>query len=162
MEQDNELPDYFFEESILWQYSPSKIRMVFYQLIYAIIGPLAFFLAAVIMALTDVIVWTGLILFGGMVVITVIIICLALFRQRGRIIYAITETQIIIDYPFRSIGSDFSNIKKIRKSRSLFNKNVGTIKFKVKKGLSINYQFAKIDDVDSVYDLLISLWQKRK
>ena len=73
--------------------------------------------------------------------------------------YAITETKIFIN-PF--LMADFTDIKKIKKSHSLFKRNVGTIKFKLKKGISVNYQFAKIDDVDKVYDLLISLWEKRR
>lgn len=155
------MPD-FFDEPILWQYSLSRSRMFLYQLKYASMGPIICLLAGLIMALTGVILWIGLILFGGVAVLSFVIICLALSSQRGRIVYTITETEIMIDYPAKSLVTDFSNIRKIKKSHSLFNKNVGTIKFKVKKGLSINYQFAKIDDVDSVYDLLISLWEKHK
>lgn len=159
MEQISDLID-FFEEPTLWQYSPSKSRMFFYQLKYASIVPVIGLLAGLILALTGIILWIGLILFGGTAVITFVITCLALSRQRGRIIYTITETKIIIAYPSQCLTSDFANIKKIKKIRSLFDKNVGTIKFKVKKGLSVNYQFAKIDNVDKVYDLLISLWEK--
>lgn len=75
-------------------------------------------------------------------------------------VYTITETKIII-YPLMCIA-EFANIKKIKKCHSLLNKNVGTIKFKVKNRLSLDYKFVKIDDVDSVYDLLISLWEKNK
>lgn len=148
-----------FNEQVLWQFSPSKSRMFFYQLKYACIGPAACLLAGFILALTDVILWIGLLLFGGAAFITFFIICLSLSRQ-GRTIYTITETKIII-YPLMC-SADFTNIKRIKKSRSLFNRNVGTIKFKLKKGLSANYRFVKIDDVDAVYDLLISLWEKQQ
>lgn len=162
MEQNSELIDSFFDEPILWRFSSSKSRLFFYQLKYASIGPMACLLAGFIMAMAGLIVWMGLILFGGVAVLSFIIICLALSRQGGSIVYTISETEIAIDYPWKSLISDFANIIKIKKSRALCNRNVGTIKFKVKKGLSLNYKFAKIDDVDSVYNLLISLWEKHK
>lgn len=162
MEQDNGLKVSFFEPPILWQFSPSKSRMFFTQLKYAGIGPVVCLLVGFILALTGVILWIGLILFGGVAVLSFVVICLALFRQKGRVVYTITKTEIMVDYPAQVLICDFKNIRKIEKSHSLFNKKVGTIKFKVEKGLSVNYQFAKIDDVDSVYDLLVSLWEKRK
>ena len=158
MEQNDELASPSFEEPILWQYSPSKYTKFTRVHIYASIGPLACLLTGLILALTGVIVWIGLLLFGGVAAVTFLIICLALPRK-GKPIYAITETKIGVD-PFTYI--DFANIEKIKKSCSLFNKNFGTIKFKVKKGFSENYRFANIEDVDAVYDLLLSLWKKQK
>ena len=158
-----EITEYYpFEEPILWQFSPSKFRTVLFSLKYASIGPAACLLTGIILALTGVTQWLGsLILFGGVAVLTCVIACFALSRQE-RTVYTVTENQIIVDYPAISCVADFADIKKIRKFRSLFNKNVGTIRFKVKNRLSVNYQFAKIDDVDAVYDLLVSLWDKHK
>ena len=159
METNNELADPFFEEPVLWQYSPSKHRVFVHSLKYACIGPAICLLTGLILALTNVILWTGLLLFGGVALISFIIICLALSRQ-GVPVYTITESKISI-YPFMLVAG-FANIEKIKKSRMLFNRNADTIKFKLKKGFSANYQFVNIDNVDSVYDLLITLWEKSK
>ena len=162
MDQNNDLLDYFFEDPILWQFSPSKLRTLLYSLKYAGIIPAAYILAGLILALVGVVPWIVFsILFGGVTVITLFISILAVVLQK-RIKYTITETKIIIDYPKMSCISDFTNIVKIKKSHSLFNRNVGTIKFRVKEGFSVNYQFANIDNVESVYELLISLWGKHK
>lgn len=161
MKKIDELSNNLFEEPILWQFSPSKFRTCCHALKYASVFPMAFLLSGFIMALTDIIPWNVFfILFGGVTVLTFFIVGIALARQ-GRTIYTITETKIIVGYPAINYVSDFTNIKDIKKSRSLFKRNVGTIKFKVKKGINANYQFAKIDDVNSVYNLLISLWEKQ-
>lgn len=158
MEQNNDSIDPFFEEPILWQFSPSRYCKFTSEHIYSSIVPACLLVVGFILALTGVIMWTGLLLFGGVAAISCIITYLQLPR-RARPMYAITETKIFIN-PF--LMADFTDIKKIKKSHSLFKRNVGTIKFKLKKGISVNYQFAKIDDVDKVYDLLISLWEKRR
>lgn len=162
MVKNDDFFDYAFDEPILWQFSPSKFRSVCYSLKYASVGPALCVLTGLILTLTGVTQWLGsLILFGGVALVTFAIACIALSRQ-PRLVYTVTETKIIVQYPAIICVADFADIKKIKKVRSLFNKNVGTIKFNLKKGLSVNYQFAKIDDVDSVYELLISLWEKRK
>lgn len=162
MEENNELMDFPFEETILWEYSPSKLRTFFHSLKYACLGLVPFLLAGVIMALTGVILWKGFfLLFGGASLFAFLICCIALSKQ-VRWIYTITENEIIIDYPATICVAEFSNIKNITKVHSLFNRNVGTIKFKLKNRFSLNYQFAQIDDVDTVYDMLISLWEKHK
>lgn len=157
MEQDISSLNPFFEEPLLWQFSPIRYCKFTKEHIFSSIGPVACLLVGFILALSGVIVWLGLLLFGGTAAVTFLIIYFAVPR-RARPMYAITETKIIV-YP---LMVDIADIKKIKKSRSLFNRNVGTIKFKLKKGFNANYQFANIDSVDSVYDLLISLLEKYK
>ena len=157
MEPNYELEDTLFEEPILWKYSPTKYRKLSNELLYASIVPAACLLAGVILALTDIILWIGLLMFGGTAVITFLIILFKIPKQ-ARPVYAITETKIII-YPFMPIA-DFANINKIIKKGSPINGKLGTIKFKLKKNFSSNYRFSNIEDVDTVYDLLISLWTK--
>lgn len=160
MNEIDELFGYSFDERILWQFSLSKARMFLYQMQYMCIGPVAFFLLGCILAIAGIITWWGLLYFGGVTLLSLAVISFALLQQKRSMIYTVTETKIIINYPALCCVADFSDIVKITKSRSLFFKGVGTIKFKLKKGMSINYRFAKIDDVDSVYDLLSSLREK--
>ena len=167
-ESDGENADLTFEESmpesdktepVLWQFSPGKFRTLCHALKYMSIEIVVFLLLGFILALADMLSWKGFfILFGGAAAITYLIGGIALLRQE-RTVYTVTETKVMISYPAMNCVSDFANIKDIKISRSLFHKNVGTIKFRVKKGFNINYQFAKIDDVDRVYNLLISLWK---
>ncbi|MDE6580054.1 MAG: hypothetical protein K2K41_05935, partial [Ruminiclostridium sp.] len=77
MEQNNELSNSLYEEPTLWQYSPSKSRIFFYQLKYVSIGPVICLLTGIILALTNIIQWIGLILFGGTAVISLVIFWLA-------------------------------------------------------------------------------------
>jgi hypothetical protein len=70
-----------------------------------------------------------------------------------------TQTYIRIWCRALICDSDFTDIENIKLCRSVLNKNKGTIKFKVKKGFNANYQFAQIDDIDRVYELLLSLWK---
>ena len=74
MEPNYELEDTLFEEPILWKYSPTKYRKLSNELLYASIVPAACLLAGVILALTDIILWIGLLMFGGTAVITFLII----------------------------------------------------------------------------------------
>lgn len=157
MVQNNYSIDSSFEEPILWQFSPKRYCKITKEHIFASIGPLACLLLGFIMALSGVIVWLGLFLFGGTAAVTFLIIYFAIPR-RGRPLYAITETKIIIC----PLMVDIANIEKIKKSRSLFNRRMGRIKFKLKKGFNANYQFVNVDNVDSVYDLLISLLEEHK
>ena len=90
-----------------------------------------------------------------------IVVFITVLRQ-DKMQYKITQSQIIVEYPAIGYVTDYANIKDIKMSRSIFNKNVGTIRFKLKKGLSMNFQFAGIDDVDKVYDLLLSLWKGKQ
>lgn len=157
MEQNNSSIDLFLEEPILWQFSPKRYCKFTVEHIFSGIISAACLLVGFILALSGVIVWLGLLLFGGAAAVTFIITYLVLPR-RSRPMYVITETKII-NYP---LMTDVANIKNIKKSRSLFYKNMGTIKFKLKKGSGTHYQFANIDNVDSVYAILISLLNKHK
>lgn len=150
------------EEPILWQFSPSRFRTFCHSLKYASICPAAWLLLGLILALTGNIFWKGFfILFGGTAAVTYLVFAITMSRLE-RMEYIITETNIRIHYPAIICTATYADITDIRLCRSIFNKNVGTIKFKVKKGFNANYQFAKIDDVDSVYNLLLPLWEKKQ
>ena len=105
-EYNNDSIDSFFEEPILWQFSPSRYCKFTKEHIFSSIVAAAVLLVGLILALTGVIVWLGLLLFGGAAAVTFLIICLRLPWQ-ARPIYAVTETKIII-YPMHF--ADFANI----------------------------------------------------
>lgn len=148
-------------EPALWEFSPSKWRTLCHSFKYMCIAPAVFLLLGLILTLTGNLLWLGyFILFGGSAAFALLIGTIVILRQE-RMQYVITQTKIRIFYPALICEADFTNIKDIKLSRSIFDKTKGTIKFKVKKGLNANYQFAKIDNIDGVYDLLLSLWKKQ-
>jgi hypothetical protein len=146
-------------EPALWEFSPSNWRTLCHSLKYMSIGLAPWLLLGLIMALTGNIWWNGFfILFGGSAAFALLIGTIVSLRQE-RMRYIITQTKIRILYPAQICDSDFTDIENIKLCRSVLNKNKGTIKFKVKKGFNANYQFAQIDDIDRVYELLLSLWK---
>lgn len=150
------------EEDALWQFSPNKIRQLYFTFKYQSIVFFGWFLLGLCCVLFLDWLWKGvLILFGGIAAFVFVIMVIAVLRQ-DKMHYKITKSKIIVEYPAIGYVTHYANIKDIKLSRSIFNKKVGTIRFKLKKGLSMNYQFAGIDDVDMVYDLLLSLWKEQQ
>ena len=150
------------EEPALWEFSPGRLPYLCHSLKYMSIGPAAWLLLGLVMALTGNILWKGFfILFGGCAAFVLLLGTIIVLRQE-RMRYVITQTRIRILYPAMICDCDFADIEDIRLCRSLLNKTKGTIKFKVKKGFNANYQFAKIDDIDRVWELLLSLWKNER
>ena len=150
------------EEDALWQFSPNKIRQLCFTFKYQIIVFGVWFILWFLVMLFNQITLQGFLIFFGAPVLFVSVVAFIAVLRQDKMHYKITKSQIIVEYPAIGYVTDYANIKDIKLSRSIFNKNVGTIRFKLKKGLSMNYQFAGIDDVDKVYDLLLSLWKKSK
>ena len=52
------------------------------------------------------------------------------------------------------------NVKRVKLKRSLFHRNVGTVKLYLKKGLSMNYHLQWVPDCDKVYALILANMKK--
>ena len=102
--------------------------------------------------------WNILYLTGGCAVLSLIIAAIALLRNRRDIEYHITTKKVFI-YNGLTLETEFGNIKKVKMRRSLFNKNRGTIKLKLKKGCSFNCLLEGIPEVDQVYNLILEKMQ---
>ena len=150
------------EEDALWQFSPKKIRQLCFTFKYSSIGFGFWFILWFLVMVFNQITLQGFLIFVGVPVVFVSIVVFITVLRQDKMQYKITQSQIIVEYPAIGCVTDYANIKDIKMSRSVFNKNVGTIRFKLKKGLSMNFQFAGIDDVDKVYDLLLSLWKGKQ
>jgi len=77
----------------------------------------------------------------------------ALWLQPNSISYYITDKSII---SFSGIEREtpFENIESIKLVKSKFNKNKASIKFKLKKGLAISFNFNGIKDYEEAYKIL--------
>lgn len=150
------------EEDALWQFSPNKIRQLCFTFKYQnIVFGFWFILWFLVMVFNQITLQGFFIFFGVPIAFVSVVVFITVLRQ-DKMHYKITKSKIIVEYPAIGYVTDYANIKDIKLSRSIFNKNVGTIRFKLKKGLSMNFQFAGIDDVDKVYDLLLSLWKGKQ
>ena len=65
------------------------------------------------------------------------------------------STKKVFIFDGLSRQTDLSNIKSVKMRRSLFCRDRGTIRLKLKKGISLGYALVNIPEVDKVYHLLL-------
>ena len=153
-------PRALIEDNVLWTCQTSKIQYLAFALRYMCIPIAVFFLLGIGLVVGGAMDWRGLWFFVGISVVTLLIGSVAILTQDTTSMYLITDKKIMIDYPGALYQCEYSNIKSIRRVRSVFCKNKGTIRFRLRKGLSMNYQFGMIENIDEVYRLVRTLWEK--
>lgn len=136
--------------SYLWAEELGKKESILQHLKYAYIGLAIFTIPWIFFPLFGLSKWGLMLLIGMIDVMSIVIAFLALYFQNNNVSYHITDKSIIIimgvekEIPFDNIES-FDLIKK---------KNKGTIKFKLKKGLSKSAKFINVVDYETAYKIL--------
>lgn len=149
-EEEEEL---YIEDKLLWNYSLSKFQSWLYQFKFVLIGIVIFVVPFTLFPILELAKWTLMLLIGACALFSLIVGGVALWLNDNIISYAITEKGIetckgmIYD-------TKFDNIKNIKLRKNIFNKNLHSIKFKLYKGLAINYNFDNIENGIDVYNLL--------
>lgn len=137
-----------------WSCFLSTKQSFLFQLKYVMLGGSILLLLSVLLPLFNLSNWKILFLSGGCTIFALIIAVIALIRNKLSINYAITTKNIFI-FNGLALRTTYDNIKKVKIKKNILKKGYGTIKLKVKKGLSLNYQLANIPEVEKVYNLII-------
>ena len=139
---------------LLWSCYLGTKRSFWIQWKYAMLGAWTLPILSILYPLTGNSNWNILFLTGGCAIVSLLIAVIVLLRNRIDIHYQITTKKV---YIFNGLALDveFGNIKNAKLYRSLFDKNRGSIKLKLKKGCSLNYVLEDIPEVDQVYSLIL-------
>lgn len=143
---------------LLWSCQLGTKRSFWVQWKYAMLGAWILPILSILFPLTGNSNWNVLFLTGGCAIFTLVIAAIVLLQHPLDINYQITTKKVFI-FNGLSLNAEFSNIKKVKMRRSLFNKKRGTIKLKLKKGRSLNYVLEDIPEVDQVYNLILEKLQ---
>ena len=142
-----------------WSYSLGRKRSFFMQMKYAFMGMLLFLLPMMLFPVLKLSNWNIMILLGGAAVFSLTVASVAIWKNKLDISYQITTKKIFADKGI-PLSTTYENIKKVKLKRSIFNKNIGTVKLYLKKGLSINYSLEGISDCDKAYQLILENMKK--
>lgn len=147
----NEL--YVQQYKTLWQYSLNKVNSWLYQMKFACLGIFIFPLSMMIFPILGLSNWNIMWLFGGCIVFSLILGGSVLWFNVGTISYEISDKGICA---FKGIvfQCSYDNIKSVRIKKNIFNKNKGSIKFKLHKGLAVNYNFDNIENPEKAYKII--------
>ena len=138
----------------LWQYNLNKVSSWLYQMKFACLGIFVFPLLMMIFPILGLSNWNIMWLFGGCAVFSLIISGSALWFTVDTVSYEISDNGIcaVKGIVFQC---SFENIKSVRIKKNIFNKNKGSIKFKLHKGLAMNYNFDNIENPEDAYRIII-------
>ena len=139
--------------NILWQYETTKFQTWVYMMKFGIIGPVIIILLSCILPLCGESNWNILWLSGGCSLFAMIVASILVLTGYNPITYEVTDKGIITCKGIYHECS-YDNIKNIKLKRSMFNKNKGSIKLKLHKGSSINYNFDNIENPEEVYKII--------
>lgn len=139
--------------NIIWEYILTRFETFLYMMKYIIIVPISVVLLSCLMPISGITNWNFMWLSSGCSTLALLISILAIWLNGYTISYFITDKGIgAVKGLYRECS--FENIKKIKIRRSLFNKNKGSIKFKLHKGFSYNFNFDHIDNYKEAYEII--------
>ena len=138
--------------NILWEYNMNRINSWLYQMKFALIGLSIFLIPLTIFPILGLSNWKIMYLISGCGLFSIIVSGITLWKNANIISYGITDKGI---YSMKGIYFEckYENIKSIKIKKNPLNKNK-SIKFKLYKGSSINYNFDNIDNAKEAYDIL--------
>ena len=142
-----------------WSCSIGVKKSFFIQMKYVFAGMLLFFLPLMLFPILNLSNWNILFLFGGVAAFALIISSVALWKNKLDMNYQITTKKIFVTKGM-PLSTTYDNIKKVKLKKSIFNKNKGTVKLYLKKGLSINYSLEGISDCSKVYQMILENLKK--
>ena len=137
-----------------WSCSLGVKKSFLLQVKYAVFGVLLFLLPMMLFPILNLSNWNILILFGGAAAFALIISLIIFLKNKLDISYQITTKKIFANKGM-PLSTTYDNIKKVKLRKSIFNENKGTVKFYLKKGLSVNYSFEGIMDCERVYKIIL-------
>ena len=142
-----------------WSCSLGVKNSFLIQLRYVFMGMILFLFPLMLFPILNLSNWNIMFLFGGVAALTLITSSLALWKNKLDISYQFTTKKIFVNKGM-SLSTTYDNIKKVKIKRSIFNKNIGTVKLYLKKGLSIDYSLEGIPDCSKVYKMILENLKK--
>ena len=142
-----------------WSCSLGVKKSFLIQLKYVFVGMMLFLFPLMLFPILNLSNWNIMFLFGGVAVFALIVSSLALWKNKLDISYQITTKKIFV-YKGMSLSTTYDNIKKVKLKKSIFNKNNGTVKIYLIKGLSINYSLEGVSDCSKVYKMVLENLKK--
>ena len=140
---------------VQWSHFHSVKTSFFMQLRYVFLGAIILPILSVLYPVFNLANWNIVLLVGLFATVAFICGVIILLRNRLTINYHITTKKIFI-FNGLDVQTSYDNIKKVKLKKSIFNKNQGTVKLYLKKGISLNYQLQNIPDFESVYKLIVA------
>lgn len=143
----------FEPDNVLWSYQLSRSQTWLYMMSFAMAPAIIWVLLSCLFPLFGQSNWNILYLSGGSSLFALILGGIATGKNCNCVTYEITDKGIrVVKGTF--FETTFDNIKKVKIRRNLFDKNKGSIKFKLRKGLALNYNFDNIEHIDDAYKIL--------
>lgn len=139
---------------LLWSCHLGPWRSFWILSKYMLLGALPLPILSMLLPLTGHSNWNILYLSGGCAILALIIGIIVFLRNPTEFDYQISTKKVFI-FDGLSRQTDLPNIKSVKMRRSLFCRDRGTIRLKLKKGRSLGYALVDIPEVDKVYQLLL-------
>lgn len=139
---------------LIWEYKPSVYQIYLYMIKIALIPLLSLNLIPLIIVLTGNANWFLMIFFGSITLLTFILFLIFGVRKNLNLHYYATDKGIYKEMGVMNYFAELANIKRLKLRRSIFNKNNGSIKVYVKKGLSLNYHLEGIKNIDDHFKIV--------
>ena len=137
----------------LWKYSLSKKESWLYQMKFVTFGIICFLAFLLIFPILGLANWNVLLFFGICLLISLNLSGSVLWNNSNIIYYEVSDKGI---HAVKGLlyECEYKNRKKNKIKKNIFNKNKGSIKFKLHKGLAINYNFDNITNPKEVYMII--------
>ena len=139
---------------LLWSCQLGPWRSFWILSKYMLLGALPVPILSMLLPLMGHSNWNVLYLSGGCAILALIIGIIVFLRNPTEYDYQISTKKVFI-FDGLSRQTDLSNIKSVKMRHSLFCRDRGTIRLKLKKGRSLGYALVNIPEVDKVYHLLL-------
>lgn len=139
---------------LLWSFHLGPWRSFWVLSKYMLLGALPIPILSMLLPLTGHSNWNILYLSGGCAILALIIGIIVFLRNPTEYDYQISTKKVFI-FDGLSRQTDLSNIKSVKMRCSLFCRDRGTIRLKLKKGRSLGYALVDIPEVERVYHLLL-------
>lgn len=137
----------------LWEYQLTRIQTWLYMMKFAIVGPVLIMILSCLLPIFGQSNWNILWLSGGCCLFALSLGGILMWKNYLPISYEITDKGIIA-IKGMYYETSYNNIRSVKIKKNLFNKNKGSIKLKLKKGISINYNFDNIENVEEAYKII--------
>lgn len=135
-------------------------RSFLLNLKYALIGVIPFLILGMLFPIFHLSNWNFLLLIGFAACFALTVATIALLKNKQNFNYQITDKKVFV-YKGLDVSTTYDNIKRVKLKRSIFHKNIGTVKLYLKKGLSINYSLERIPYPEKACELILENMKKQ-
>ena len=144
-----------------WSHTLSDRQSYWYRFKFAAIGASILPVLLQIFPILGVANWYFELLFGGVLILSLVIAAIAMLHVNVIINYVVTD-KLIKTFNGIECQTVYGNIRKITMRKYRRKQGYGRIQIYVKRGLSLNFRMVHVPDVETVYKLITDNWQNSK